>query len=104
MYILNIKVSCPYERSFAVPAQKPEARDNAKSLDAASMTLYETISASKDHYLSATFSSASCSMSKPTVESCPHSAENMSAVLPFLHTKRLRRAIHANQHDTASST
>jgi hypothetical protein len=28
----------------------------------------------------------------------------MSAVLPFLCTKRLRRAINANQHDAASTT
>ena len=38
--------------------------------------------------MSAAFTSAWCSRSKLNVESCPHDDACMSAVLPYLHTKK----------------
>ncbi len=76
---------CPHERSLSVPASTWLRRnEKTEQRKTESISGQKSIGSSRASYLSAAFTSAWCSRSRPTTESCPFSAAHMSAVSPFL--------------------
>jgi hypothetical protein len=61
------------------------------------------MAASRARYSSAAFTSAWCSSSRPTMESCPFFAAHMSAFLLSLQKKRFRHET-SKRHKVASRT